>query len=61
MVSHGPLLFNLYMLGTIIRNHDIYYHSYADNTLLCLLFSSDGLTSVHTAMSCIEDINCRIF
>lgn len=45
----APLLFNLYMflLGTVIKNHDISWHSYADDPGLYLSFFSDDLTLVH--------------
>lgn len=54
----GPLLFNLYMLplGSIIRRHNISYHSYADDTQLYISFSPDDPSPVNDLISCISDI-----
>ena len=55
----GPILFNLYMLplGSVIRKHNIDFHSYADDTQLYISVSPDDLNSINTLVNCISDIN----
>ena len=54
----GPLLFNLYMLplGSIIRQHNISYHSYANDTQLYISISSDDPSPVNDLTCCVSDI-----
>lgn len=43
--------------GTFILKNHIFYHSYADDTQMHVLFSSDDLTSFQKLISCTDDIN----
>ena len=55
----GPLLFSLYMLplSTIIRKHNIKYHSYADDTQLYMALSPNDQRSIDSLVNCISDLN----
>lgn len=44
---HAPLLLYMFLLGTVIKNHNKSWHSYADDPRLYLSLSSDDLTLVH--------------
>lgn len=54
----GPILFMLYMLplGNIIRNHDINFHCYADDTQLYLSIKPDQTDRIHRLSACVKDI-----
>ncbi len=54
----GRLLFNLYMLplGAIIRQHNISYHSYADDTQLYVSVSVNHLSPLEDLVQCIGDV-----
>src|SRR4029434_484030 len=55
----GPLLFSLYMLplGSVIRRHNIDYHSYADDTQLYISVTPNNYSSIVCLVNCIADIN----
>src|SRR4029434_7670281 len=55
----GPLLFSLYMLplGSVIRRHNIEYHSYADDTQLYISVTPNNYSSIDCLVNCISDIN----
>ena len=55
----GPLLFSLYMLplGSVIRRHNIDYHSYADDTQLYISVTPNNYSSIDCLVNCISDIN----
>ena len=55
----GPLLFSLYMLplGSVIRRHNIDYHSYADDTQLYISVTPNNYSSIDCLLNCISDIN----
>ena len=55
----GPIIYTLYTtpLGTIIRNHGLDYHMYADDTQLYLSIEpSNVLDLVHSLEKCIDDV-----
>lgn len=54
----GPLLLNLYMLplGSIIQQHNISYHSYADDTQLYVSVSINHLNPLEDLIKCIGNI-----
>ena len=54
-----PRLFSLYMLplGDIISNHNINYHSYADDTQLYISISPNDYNTVNSLLNCLVDVN----
>lgn len=54
----GPILFVLYMLplSRIIRNHDINFHCYADDTPLYLVIMPDDSHQLAKLQGCLQDI-----
>ena len=55
----GPIIFSLCMLplGRVIREHNIHFHSYADDTQLYIYVSPDYFRPVKTLLNCIHDIS----
>src|SRR4029434_4984512 len=55
----GPLLFSSYMLplGSVIRRHNIDYHSYADDTQLYISVTPNNYSSIDCLVNCILDRN----
>ena len=47
----GPILFMLYTspIGDIVRNHDINFHLYADDSQLYITFSTSSVSQLHFA------------
>lgn len=54
----GPILFSIYMLplGEIIRNHNIEFHSYADDTQLYISVSPHDVSPVINLVHCLAEI-----
>ncbi|XP_061590906.1 uncharacterized protein LOC133456448 [Cololabis saira] len=54
----GPILFSLYMqpLGSIIQNHGIHFHCYADDTQLYLSMKPDETEPLVKLQACLRDI-----
>ena len=54
----GPLLFTIYMLpiGDIIRNHNIQFHSYADDTQLYIPLKPGTTGNITRLLACLSDI-----
>ena len=54
----GPLLFSLYMLplGSIIREHNVDFHSYADDTQLYISVEPSQTTAIHALTKCMSAI-----
>ena len=56
----GPLLFLLAPLAQVIRNHDMNYHMYADDTQLKVSFQSSVVHDAEAAKAkieaCIQDV-----
>lgn len=58
--SQGPILFSLYLLplGHFIKQHDISFHRYADDTQLylsCKPSKSAKLSSLHNCLAAVKD------
>ncbi len=55
----APLLFSLYMLplGRIMRNNQIAYHSYADDTQIYLALSPNDYCPIGSLCQCIDATN----
>ncbi|MGH0137203.1 UNVERIFIED_CONTAM: hypothetical protein FKN15_009267 [Acipenser sinensis] len=54
----GPLLFNIYMLplGHLIRQHNLMFHSYGDDTQLYLKLNPGSPSAMVRLSACIQDI-----
>ena len=55
----GPIIYTLYTtpLGNIIRNHNLNYHMYADDTQLYLSIEPTNVhTLIHSLENCIKDV-----
>jgi len=55
----GPLLFNIYMLplAQLIKNNNISYHNYADDTQLYITMSPGDYEPIQALRKCLEEIN----
>ncbi len=55
----APLQFSLYMLplSQIMRNNQISYHSYADDTQIYLALSPNDYSPIDSLCQCIDEIN----
>ena len=55
----GPLLFSLYMLpfGYIIREHNVCFHSYADDTQLYITAEPNDAAAINSITTCLLAIN----
>ena len=58
----GPLLFNLYMrpLGKLLRDNNVNYHTYADDTQIYIALSPDDYSPIESLYHCIALINDRL-
>lgn len=58
----GPLLFSLYMLplGDIIREKNVGFHSYADDTQLYISVEPDDTVAINSITSCLITVNNRM-
>ena len=59
MSSAGPLLFSLYMLplGDIFREHNVCFHSYADDTQLYISAEPNDAAAINSITTCLLEIN----